>query len=63
MTLTPEERGRVAEIQDQLIERFVEQGEAIQNGQEVRAKELDAEIDELQEEKVQIELWAIVGSA
>ena len=63
MTLTPEERARVAEIQDQLIERFVEQSEAIQDGREVRAKELDVEIDELIEEKAQIEMWATVGSA
>jgi molybdenum-dependent DNA-binding transcriptional regulator ModE len=49
--LTPEGRARVTEIQDLLIERFVERKEAIEEGQEVRAKELEAEINELQHEK------------
>jgi molybdenum-dependent DNA-binding transcriptional regulator ModE len=49
--LTPEERARVTEIQDLLIERFVERKEAIEEGHEVRAKELEAEINELQHEK------------
>jgi hypothetical protein len=61
--LTPEERGRVTEIQDLLIERFVERKEPIEEGQEVRAKELEAEIDELQHEKDNVTRWAVVGSA
>jgi molybdenum-dependent DNA-binding transcriptional regulator ModE len=61
--LTPEERARVTEIQDLLIERFVERKEAIEEGQEVRAKELEAEINELQHEKDNVRRWAVVGSA
>jgi hypothetical protein len=48
--LTPEERARIIEIQDSLIERFVEHKEAIEEGRRVRAKELEAEINELQRE-------------
>jgi hypothetical protein len=61
--LTPEERARVTEMQDLLIERFVERNEAIEEGQEVRAKELEAEINELQHEKDNVTRWAAVGSA
>jgi hypothetical protein len=43
--LTPEERARITELQDVLIERFVEHAEAIADGQEARAKELRVEID------------------
>jgi molybdenum-dependent DNA-binding transcriptional regulator ModE len=60
--LTPEERARVTEIQDLLIERFVERKEAIEEGQEVRAKELEAEINELQHEKDNVARWSAVGS-
>ena len=61
--LTPEERARVTDIQDLLIERFVERKEAIEERQEVRAKELEAEINELQHEKDNVTRWAAVGSA
>ena len=61
--LTPEERARVTDIQDLLIERFVERKEAIEGGQEVRAKELEAEIKELQSEKKNLTRWATIGSA
>lgn len=61
--LVLEERARITEIQDLLIERFVEHKEAIQEGQEVRAKELEAEIRELQREKENVTRWAAVGSA
>jgi hypothetical protein len=46
-----------------LIERFVERKEAIEEGQEVRARELEAEINELQHEKENVTRWAGVGSA
>jgi len=49
--LTREERARITDIQDFLIERFVERNEAIEEGQEARAKELEAEINELQSKK------------
>jgi hypothetical protein len=61
--LAPEERARITEIQDLLIERFVEHKEAIEEGQEVRAKELEGEISELQREKENVTKWATVGSA
>ena len=49
--LPPEERARIIEIQDLLIDRFVEHREATEKGQAWRAKELEAEIEELQNEK------------
>jgi hypothetical protein len=61
--LAPEERARITKIQDLLIERFVEHQEAIEEGQQVRAKELEAEINELEREKENVTRWAAVGSA
>ena len=61
--LTPEERARITELQDLLIDRFVEHREATANGQEDRVKALEAEIDSLLREKEEIEKWAAVGSA
>ena len=61
--LTPEEQARIIELQDLLIERFVEQREAVAEGQEVRVKTVEAEIDSLLREKEEIEKWAAVGSA
>jgi TRAP-type C4-dicarboxylate transport system substrate-binding protein len=58
--LTPEERARITEIQDLLIERLVERKEALEEGQEVRAKELEVEINELQREKENVTRWAAV---
>ena len=61
--LTPEERARIMQLQDLLIERFVEQREAVAEGQEARVKTVEAEIDSLLREKKEIEKWAAVGSA
>ena len=61
--LTPEERARVMELQDLLIERFVEQREAVAEGQAERVKTVEAEIDSLLHEKEEIEKWAAVGAA
>jgi len=61
--LTPEERARIAELQDVLIDRFFAHREAIAGGQESRANELQAEIDGLLRQKEEIEKWAAVGSA
>ena len=61
--LTPEERARITELQDLLIDRFVEHREATANGQEERVKTLEAEIDNLRREKEEVEKWAAVGSA
>jgi hypothetical protein len=61
--LTPEERARITELQDLLIECFVEHREAVAEGQEERVKTVEAEIDSLLREKEEIENWAAVGSA
>jgi hypothetical protein len=61
--LTPEEQARITELQDLLIDRFVEHREATANGQEERVKTLEAEIDSLLREKEEVEKWAAVGSA
>ena len=61
--LTPEERARITELQDLLIDRFVEHGKAMADGQEERVKTLEAEIDNLLREKQEVEKWATVGSA
>jgi hypothetical protein len=60
---TPEERARITDLQDLLIERFVELREAMAEGQEERVKTLEAEIDGLLREKAEIEKWAALGSA
>ena len=61
--LTREEQARIIELQVLLIERFVEQREAVAEGQEDRVKTVEAEIDSLLREKEEIEKWAAVGSA
>jgi len=61
--LTREERARITEIQDLLIERFVEHREATEKGQPWRARELEVEIAELQREKDNVEKCAAVGLA
>jgi hypothetical protein len=61
--LTPEEQARIAELQDLLIDRFVEHREASANGQEERVKALEAEIESLLREKAEIEKWTALGAA
>ena len=61
--LTPEDRARITELQDLLIERFVEHREATTDGLEERVRTLETEIDSLLREKKDIEKWAAVGSA
>ena len=56
--LTQEERARITEIQDLLIERFVEQKTALEEGDNVRAKAIGQEIKALQREKQEIQEWA-----
>ena len=58
--LTPEERARVTEIQDLLIDRYVEQREALERGQRTRAVELQFEIRELHREIEEIKEWVNV---
>jgi hypothetical protein len=45
--LTTDERARITEIQDLLIERYVEQREALEEGKKARAIEIGFEIKEL----------------
>jgi hypothetical protein len=61
--LTPEERARITELQDLLIDRFIEHREAVADGQVERVKTLEAEIDSFLRKKEEIEKWAAVGSA
>ena len=61
--LTPEERSRITELQNLLIDRFVEHREATAEGEVKRVKELEAEIDGLLREKAEVEKWATLGSA
>jgi hypothetical protein len=51
------------QLQDLLIERFVEHREAVAEGQEERVRTVEAQIDSLLREKEEIEKWAAVGSA
>ena len=49
-----EELDRITDIQDLLIDRYVEQKEAIREGNRCRAIELEFEIKELRREKEKI---------
>src|SRR5215469_8878142 len=55
--LTQEERARITELQDLLIERYVERKKAMADGQEERVRSVEAEIDSLLREKEEIEKW------
>lgn len=55
---THEERDRITDIQDLLIDRYVEQKEAILEGNRCRAIELEFEIKELRREQEKIKHWA-----
>ena len=61
--LTQEERARITELQDLLIERYVERKKAMADGHEKRVRTAEAEIDSLLREKEEIEKWAVLGSA
>ena len=58
--LTPEERARITEIQDLLIDRYVEQKEAMEKRRKARVRELEFEIKELEQEIEEIKGWANV---
>jgi hypothetical protein len=58
--LTPEERGKITEIQDSLIDLYVEQKEALDKGNKTRAIELGFEIKELKHEIEKIKEWVNV---
>jgi predicted secreted Zn-dependent protease len=52
--LTPEERATIFDIQDMLMESIDRHKEAMQNGQEIRARELEETIKGLREKKQNI---------
>jgi hypothetical protein len=58
--LAPEERARITDIQDLLIERYVEQKETVEEGKKARAREIEFEIKELKREMETIKEWANV---
>jgi hypothetical protein len=58
--LTREERARVTDIQDLLIERYVEQNETREEGNKARAREIEFEIKELRQEIETIKEWGNV---
>ena len=53
-----QEWDRITDIQDLLLERYVEQKEAIREGDRCRAIALEFEIKELRREKEKIKHWA-----
>jgi hypothetical protein len=56
-----EEQTRIVELQELLIDRFVEYREAAANGEVGWAKDLEAEIDILLKEKREIDKWVPLG--
>lgn len=56
--LTSEERARITEIQDLLIERYVALKQALRQGAEARASEIEYEINDLQRQVEEIKKWA-----
>jgi hypothetical protein len=58
--LTTEERARLTELQDLLIDRYVEQNEALEEGKKARVMAIEFEIKELKREMEEIKEWANV---
>jgi hypothetical protein len=58
--LTPEERARIMEIQDLLIDRYVEQKVALETGKKARSQDIELEIKELRRELEEVKEWAKV---
>ena len=56
--LSPEEQARITDIQDLLIELYVEQKEELEEGEQARAREIEFEIKELKREMETIKEWA-----
>jgi len=61
--LTPEQRARITELEDLLIDRLVARREAKAAGQKSWVRELEAEINDLLREKEEVEKWVTAGSA
>ena len=58
--LTPEERAKITEIQDLLIDRYVAQKSAIEKGERTRSRQIEFEIEDLKREIEEIKEWANV---
>ena len=56
--LSPEEQARITDIQDLLIELYVEQKEELEEGEQAREREIEFEIKELKREMETIKEWA-----
>ncbi len=56
--LSPEEQTRITDIQDLLIELYVEQKKELEEGEQARAREIEFEIKELKREMETIKEWA-----
>jgi hypothetical protein len=56
---TPEERARMTAIGDLLIERYIEQREALDAGDRAHAIELQFEIKELMRERQKVKRWTL----
>lgn len=56
--LTPEEQAQVLDIQERLIELFVDRGDAVSTGNRARADALQGEIDDLMRQRENIRSWA-----
>jgi hypothetical protein len=59
--LSPEERARITEIQDSLIELYVDRKNVLAAGRPARARQLDHEINDLLAEKAEIEQSSTVS--
>jgi hypothetical protein len=57
-TLTPEEQAQVLDIQDRLIELFVDREDALATGNAARADALHGEIHDLIRQRDDIRMWA-----
>jgi hypothetical protein len=55
--LTSEERAKITEIQDLLIDRYVEQKRRLQKGEAARVREIELEIKELKREIEEIKKY------
>jgi hypothetical protein len=58
--LTTEERARIEEIQDLLIERYIALRDAHRKDHNIRARKIEIEINELRREIEEIKEWAKV---
>jgi hypothetical protein len=58
--LTSEERDKITEMQDLLIDRYVEQKRRLQKGEEARVREIELEIKELKREIEEIKRYTNV---